>query len=134
MRVDDGRAIPTFIRQALTGEQLTVTGNGQQTRSMCYVSDLVAGVMALAESDHPGPMNVGNPTELSVWQIAKDVIAATGSVSTIQFVDRPADDPHVRRPDISLAHEVLGWSPQVDWADGLVRTVAWFERKRRQAA
>ncbi|HSI93211.1 MAG TPA: NAD-dependent epimerase/dehydratase family protein [Jiangellaceae bacterium] len=126
MRADDGRAIPTFIRQALAGEPLTVTGDGRQTRSVCYVEDLVAGVLDLTASAHPGPLNIGNPTELSVRQIAEDVIAVTGSPSLIEFVDRPVDDPQVRRPDTTLAEQLLGWRPQVAWMAGLARTVSWF--------
>ncbi|MEX5305763.1 NAD-dependent epimerase/dehydratase family protein [Kocuria sp. CPCC 205258] len=126
MRPFDGRAIPTFIRQALAGEPLTVAGDGTQTRSVCYVSDLVRGILALADSGHSGPMNIGNPHELSVLQIAHDVIAATGTSSGVEFVERPVDDPMVRRPDTTLATEVLGWSPEVPWAVGLERTVEWF--------
>ncbi|KAB1650589.1 SDR family oxidoreductase [Pseudoclavibacter endophyticus] len=126
MRPYDGRAIPTFIRQALAGEPLTVAGDGSQTRSVCYVSDLVRGILALAWDGHTGPMNIGNPHELSVLQIAQDVVAATGSDSPIEFIDRPVDDPMVRRPDTSLAGRVLDWSPEVSWAEGLERTVAWF--------
>jgi dTDP-glucose 4,6-dehydratase len=126
MRPFDGRAIPTFIRQALAGEPLTVAGDGAQTRSVCYVSDLVRGILALADSGHSGPMNIGNPHELSVLQIARDVIAATGSASELEFVERPVDDPMVRRPDTTLATEVLGWAPEVPWREGLERTVEWF--------
>jgi len=130
MRPHDGRAIPTFIRQALAGQPVTVAGDGKQTRSVCYVDDLVAGILALARSRHAGPVNIGNPNELTVLQIADDVVAATGSGSALQFVGRPVDDPQVRRPDTTRAAELLGWSPAVDWRDGLDRTVAWF----RQAA
>ncbi|NVC23878.1 NAD-dependent epimerase/dehydratase family protein [Kocuria salina] len=126
MRPFDGRAIPTFIRQALAGEPLTVAGDGAQTRSVCYVSDLVRGILALADSGHSGPMNIGNPHELSVLQIAHDVIAATGTSSGVEFVERPVDDPMVRRPDTTLATEVLGWAPEVPWPVGLERTVEWF--------
>ncbi|MFC8193362.1 UDP-glucuronic acid decarboxylase family protein [Cellulomonas sp. NPDC057328] len=126
MRPHDGRAIPTFIRQALAGEPLTVAGDGSQTRSVCYVDDLVRGILALADSGHPGPMNIGNPTELSVRRIAEDVVAATGSRSTIEYVARPVDDPEVRRPDTTLAQLELGWEPDVAWQQGLERTVEWF--------
>ncbi len=126
MRAADGRAIPTFIRQALAGEPVTVAGDGQQTRSICYVDDLVAGILALAASGHPGPMNIGNPEELTVREIAEDVVRAAGSTSPIEFVPRPQDDPQVRRPDTTLARTVLGWKPEVDWAEGLRRTVEWF--------
>lgn len=134
MRPNDGRAIPTFIRQALAGEPLTVAGDGSQTRSVCYVDDLVTGILALAASEHPGPVNLGNPHERSVLRIAEDVCAATGSRSPIEFVGRPVDDPKVRRPDTTLAREVLGWHPVVPWQDGLARTVAWFEETLRTAA
>lgn len=133
MRAADGRAIPTFIRQALAGEPVTVAGDGEQTRSVCYVDDLVAGILALAASGHPGPVNIGNPTELSVRRIAEDVVAAVGSGVPLEFVGRPVDDPQVRRPDTTLARTLLGWEPRVDWADGLARTVAWF-REREAAA
>lgn len=126
MRPDDGRAIPTFIRQALAGEPVTVAGDGRQTRSVCYVDDLVAGVLALAGSGHPGPVNIGNPQERSVLAIAQDVIAATGSRSQVQLVERPVDDPQVRRPDTTRARELLGWEPRVSWEEGLSRTVEWF--------
>jgi dTDP-glucose 4,6-dehydratase len=126
MRPRDGRAIPTFIRQALAGEPLTVTGDGAQTRSVCFVSDLVRGILGLAWSDESGPVNIGNPHELSVLQIARDVLAATGSEASIEFIDRPVDDPMVRRPDTTLARAVLGWEPEVPWQEGLARTVEWF--------
>ena len=126
MRPNDGRAIPTFVRQALAGEPVTVAGDGSQTRSVCYVSDTVAGILALADSDLAGPVNIGNPDERSVLSIAHDVIAAAGSTSTVQLIERPVDDPEVRRPDTTLARERLGWSPTVDWREGLRHTVAWF--------
>ena len=126
MRPYDGRAIPTFIRQALAGEPLTVAGDGLQTRSICFVSDLVDGILAMADSGHSGPINLGNPTELTVRRIAEDVIRATGSTSEIEYVGRPVDDPQVRRPDTALAERILGWSPRVDWERGLAETVAWF--------
>jgi dTDP-glucose 4,6-dehydratase len=130
MRPQDGRAIPTFIRQALSDEPITVAGDGLQTRSVCYVDDLVAGILAFAATEHPGPVNLGNPDELTVQQIAEDVVAATGSDSPIIHVERPVDDPQVRRPDTTRARELLDWAPAVPWIDGLARTVAWF----RQAA
>jgi dTDP-glucose 4,6-dehydratase len=134
MRPADGRAIPTFIRQALAGEPVTVSGDGSQTRSVCYVSDLVDGILALAESGHPGPVNIGNPTELTVRQIGEDVIETVGSASTIEYVERPVDDPQVRRPDTTLAKEVLGWEPQVSWRDGLADTVDWFRAAAQRSA
>jgi dTDP-glucose 4,6-dehydratase len=134
MRPRDGRAIPTFIRQALAGAPLTVTGDGSQTRSVCFVDDLVAGILAMAASGEPGPVNLGNPCELSVRQIADDVIAATGSSSTVELVERPVDDPQVRRPDTTRARELLGWEPRVSWEEGLERTVAWFADQLQDSA
>ncbi|GGL03698.1 epimerase [Sphaerisporangium melleum] len=129
MRPHDGRAIPTFIRQALTGEPITVAGDGRQTRSVCYVDDTVTGILALADSDFPGPVNIGNPTELSMLELAETIRDLTGSSSPIAFVDRPVDDPGVRRPDTTLAAERLGWRPRVDVTTGLHRTIAWFQRE-----
>jgi dTDP-glucose 4,6-dehydratase len=126
MRPDDGRAIPTFIRQALLGEQITVAGDGSQTRSICYVDDLVEGIVRLLHSDHPGPMNIGNPHELSVLELATWIRDLAGSSSDLAFVERPEDDPLVRRPDITLARAVLGWEPKVPIEQGLRRTVDWF--------
>jgi dTDP-glucose 4,6-dehydratase len=126
MRPDDGRAIPTFICQALAGRPLTVAGDGSQTRSICYVDDLVTGILALMRSDFPGPVNIGNPDEMSVLELAERIIALTGSSSRVQFVDRPVDDPGVRRPDTTVAEHVLGWRPQVSWRDGLATTAEWF--------
>jgi dTDP-glucose 4,6-dehydratase len=126
MRPDDGRAIPTFLRQALAGEPVTVAGDGSQTRSICYVDDLVSGIVALTRSDLPGPVNIGNPDEMSVLDLAQRIIALTGSSSRVAFVDRPVDDPGVRRPDTTLARERLGWAPRVSTAEGLARTAEWF--------
>ncbi|TDD23746.1 SDR family oxidoreductase [Kribbella turkmenica] len=126
MRPEDGRAIPTFIRQALAVSPLTVAGDGTQTRSVCYVSDTVDGVLRLAFGDHAGPVNIGNPDERSVLTIAQDVIAITRTTSSIEFVDRPVDDPAVRRPDTTRARKLLDWEPQVEWHDGLRKTVEWF--------
>jgi dTDP-glucose 4,6-dehydratase len=126
MRPDDGRAIPTFIRQALAGEPLTVAGDGSQTRSICYVDDTVRGVVALALSRHEGPVNIGNPDEVSMLELAERIRDLTGSSSTIDHVDLPVDDPKVRRPDTSLARQLLGWEPQVASDEGLDRTLAWF--------
>jgi dTDP-glucose 4,6-dehydratase len=134
MRPYDGRAIPTFIRQALLGQPLTVAGDGSQTRSVCYVDDLVKGVVAFASSEHAGPVNIGNPDEMSVRRIAEDVVAATGSDSEIKYVDLPVDDPKVRRPDTTRARALLGWQPEVSWADGLASTVAWFRQVELEAS
>lgn len=126
LRPDDGRAIPTFIRQALRGDALTVAGDGKQTRSVCYVDDLVAGIVALLDSDQPGPVNIGNPHELSVLELATWIRDLAGSTSELAFVPRPEDDPTIRQPDIGLARSVLGWEPKVPVEEGLRRTIAWF--------
>ncbi|GAB2950450.1 UDP-glucuronic acid decarboxylase family protein [Nonomuraea fastidiosa] len=126
MRPFDGRAIPTFIRQALTGEPITVTGDGSQTRSICYVDDTVSGILAMAASDFAGPVNIGNPDELTMLELATLIKKLTGSSSEIRFIDRPADDPKVRRPDTTLARERLGWRAQVPAEEGLRRTIEWF--------
>jgi dTDP-glucose 4,6-dehydratase len=130
MRPDDGRAIPTFVRQALAHEPLTVAGDGSQTRSICYVDDLVRGIVACVRSDLPGPVNLGNPDEMSVLDLARRIITITGSTSPITFVDRPVDDPGVRRPDTTLAQNRLGWFPEVSWQEGLSRTAEWFVSAR----
>ena len=126
MRPDDGRAIPTFISQALAGQPLTVAGDGLQTRSVCYVDDLVEGIVRLARSDLAGPVNIGNPQELTVLALAERIRDVVGATSPIEFVPRPQDDPTVRQPDIALARTELGWTPRVSLGDGLSRTVAWF--------
>jgi dTDP-glucose 4,6-dehydratase len=126
MRPDDGRAIPTFIRQALMGEPLTVAGDGSQTRSVSYVDDTIRGILTLAMSEHSGPINLGNPDEMSVLELAQRIRALTGSSSPIEFVDLPVDDPRVRRPDTRVACELLGWEPVVDTDAGLRQTIAWF--------
>ncbi|WP_300013876.1 UDP-glucuronic acid decarboxylase family protein [Pseudonocardia sp.] len=126
MRPDDGRAVPTFIRQALAGEPLTVAGDGSQTRSIQYVDDLVEGCLRLLGSTLAGPVNIGNPHEVSIEHLARLVRDLVGSASPIRHIARPEDDPTVRRPDITLARSSLGWEPTVDLADGLHRTIAWF--------
>lgn len=128
MRPDDGRAVPTFIRQALRDEPITVAGDGSQTRSICYVDDLVEGIVRLLHSGHPGPMNIGNPHELSMLQLAELIRDLAGAKSEIVFVPRPQDDPTVRQPDITLASSELGWEPKISIADGLKQTIAWFRR------
>jgi dTDP-glucose 4,6-dehydratase len=125
MRRRDGRAVPTFIQQALAGEPLTVHGDGSQTRSLCYVDDLVEGLFRLITSDQIGPVNVGNPAEITIGELAKAIAVAAGSSSEVVFVERPVDDPEVRRPDISLARRTLGWEPAVLLEDGLARTISW---------
>jgi dTDP-glucose 4,6-dehydratase len=129
MRMDDGRAVPAFITAALQGRPLTVHGDGSQTRSICYVDDLIDGVMRLADSDHVGPVNLGNPSEVSIIDLAKLVLEVTASTSTIEFGPRPADDPAVRRPDVSLAKRVLGWEPMISLDEGLRRTAEWFAKE-----
>jgi len=123
MRPHDGRAIPTFLRQALQDRPITVFGDGSQTRSFCYVDDLIRGMIALAESGQGGPINVGNPNEFTLLQLAEAVIDVAKSSSEIVFEALPTDDPQVRQPDISLARELLGWEPQVDLREGLRRTI-----------
>ncbi|MBN9748304.1 epimerase [Amycolatopsis sp. A1MSW2902] len=134
MRADDGRMVPSFITKALAGEPLTVEGSGRQTRSLCFVDDTVDGLLALARSDHSGPVNIGNPHELSVREIAERVLAITRSSSRIVHVDAAVDDPRRRCPDISLARRVLGWEPRVGAGEGLRRTVEWFSRRQAAAA
>jgi dTDP-glucose 4,6-dehydratase len=133
MRPDDGRAIPAFIGQALDGRPLTVAGDGSQTRSICYVDDTVRGILALAFSSAAGPVNIGNPDELSMLRLAEWIVELTGSDSTIDFIDLPVDDPKVRRPDTTRAEELLGWRPEVPSEEGLRQTVAWFAAQRETA-
>jgi dTDP-glucose 4,6-dehydratase len=123
MRPHDGRAIPTFLRQALQDRPLTVFGDGSQTRSFCYVEDEIRGLIALAESGYHQPVNIGNPTEFTLLELAQVVIEVTGSKSEIVFEALPVDDPQVRQPDITLAREILGWEPEVDLREGLRRTI-----------
>jgi dTDP-glucose 4,6-dehydratase len=123
MRPHDGRAIPTFLRQALQDRPITVFGDGSQTRSFCYVDDLIRGIIALAESGYHDPVNVGNPNEFTLLELAEEVIRATDSKSEIIYEALPTDDPQVRQPDISLAREVLSWEPRIDLAEGLRRTI-----------
>jgi dTDP-glucose 4,6-dehydratase len=126
MRIDDGRALPTFMSQALNGEPLTVYGDGSQTRSFCYVDDLVDGIYRLLMSDEADPVNVGNPDEITIKEFAEEIIELTGSNSTITYEPLPKDDPQVRQPDITRAKEILGWSPNVGRTDGLRRTLDYF--------
>jgi dTDP-glucose 4,6-dehydratase len=128
MRPGDGRAIPTFIRQALSEEPLTVAGDGSQTRSVCYVDDLVEGIVRLLHSALVGPMNLGNPRELSVLELAELIRDLTSSSSPIGFVPRPQDDPTVRQPDITFARTALSWEPVIDVKEGLLRTIEWFRQ------
>jgi len=126
MRSGDGRAVPNFVMQALHNDSVTVAGDGSQTRSLCYVEDLVDGLVRLLESDEAGPMNLGNPYELSMLELAIRIRDLAGSTAEPTFVPRPQDDPTLRRPDITQAQERLGWSPSVDLDAGLLRTIEWF--------
>ncbi len=130
MRANDGRVVSNFIVQALEGKPLTVYGDGSQTRSFCYVDDQVRGLVALLDSDYVGPVNIGNPYEFTVLELARLVLEMTGSGSEIRFEALPVDDPTQRRPDITLARRVLGWEPQVQVREGLEKTIAWFASQR----
>jgi len=132
MRVKDGRAVPAFIAQALNNEPITVFGDGSQTRSFCYVSDLMEGIMRLAMSSESGPINIGNPSEMTVLELAKKIISITGSKSDIVHKPLPVDDPRVRRPDITLARERLGWLPIVSIDEGLSKTIAYFRELKEK--
>ena len=129
MRLSDGRAVPTFIAQALRGEDLTVFGSGEQTRSFCYISDLVEGVLRLIDAETNEPVNLGNPQEMTINEIARAIISATGSSSRIAYQPLPVDDPKVRQPDITRARTLLGWAPHVQLDAGLARTITYFRRK-----
>lgn len=126
MRLADGRALPAFVSQALNGEDVTVFGDGSQTRSFCYVSDLIEGIYKLLLSDETEPVNIGNPSEITILQFAEEVIKQTGSKSKIIHKELPEDDPKVRQPDISKAKNILGWEPKVDRAEGLRITIDYF--------
>ena len=132
MRVDDGRAVPNFITQALQGRDLTIYGDGRQTRSLCYISDLVDGIIRLMHARTTEPVNLGNPVELSIVQLARRIIEATGSRSAITHRPLPIDDPKVRQPDITRAQELLGWEPRVPLAEGLAATIDYFRAKLRR--
>lgn len=134
MRPEDGRVVSSFITQALNGDALTIYGDGSQTRSFCFVEDLIRGIVAMLDSCETGPINLGNPVERTVSDLAEMVLAITGSDSTIEFHPLPADDPTRRRPDISRAQARLGWQPAVDAADGIERTVAWFRGRPGRVA
>ncbi len=134
MRSDDGRAVPQFITQALRGEPMTVYGDGSQTRSLCYVDDLVDGLIRLLDSDYPEPVNLGNPNELTMQELAEIVRRVCDSASTIEMRPLPVDDPRRRCPDISRAETILGWRPNVSLQTGLERTVAWWRSEANIAA
>ncbi len=132
MRLDDGRVLPNFMGQALRGEPLTVYGDGSQTRSFCYVADLVDGIEKLLFTDFHEPVNLGNPDEVTILEFAREVLALSGSKSSIVYKPLPQDDPKVRRPDIGRARELLSWEPRVSRQEGLRRTLAYFQRKVAQ--
>lgn len=129
MRINDGRAIPAFLSQALRGEEVTVFGDGSQTRSVCYVDDLIDGIYRLLKSDITDPVNIGNPDEIPVLQLAKEIIEITGSKSKIVFRELPEDDPKIRQPDITRAKRDLGWQPKVQRLEGLKKTLVYFRSK-----
>jgi dTDP-glucose 4,6-dehydratase len=129
MRMNDGRAIPAFMSQALNHEDVTVFGDGSQTRSVCYVSDLIDGIYKLMMSEYDMPMNIGNPEEVTMLELAKEIIQLTGSRSKIIFQDLPEDDPKVRQPDITKAKEILHWEPKVNRRVGLEKTLQYFKVK-----
>ncbi len=129
MRLKDGRVVPAFVSQALRGEPLTVFGDGKQTRSFCYCSDLIEGIYRLMMSEDPLPVNIGNPREMTMLEFAREIIAATGSKSKIVFKPLPVDDPKQRKPDITRARKLLQWEPKVELADGLARTIEFFRTK-----
>lgn len=128
MRLDDGRALPAFVSQALNGEDVTVFGDGSQTRSFCFVSDLIDGIYKLLLSNETNPVNIGNPSEITIKQFAEEVIKQTGSKSKIIYKELPEDDPKVRQPDITKARKLLGWEPKVDRAEGLKITIDYFKK------
>ncbi len=129
MRINDGRAVPTFFTAALRNEPLPIHGDGSQTRSLCYVDDLIEGLLRLMVSDHIGPMNIGNPEEVTILELAYAIRDVVGSQSTVEFHPRPEDDPSVRCPDIGLARATLGWQAEVSLVDGLKRTLPWFQER-----
>jgi len=129
MRLDDGRALPTFMSQALKDEDITVFGDGSQTRSFTYVDDLINGIYQLSESDEVEPVNIGNPQEITILEFAREIIELTGSKSKVIFKELPKDDPQVRQPDISKARSVLGWEPKVDRREGLKKTFQYFQNQ-----
>ncbi len=131
MRPDDGRAVSNFLTQAMVGKPITIYGDGSQTRSFGYVDDEVRGILALLDCDYAGPVNIGNPDEHTILELATMVLEVTGSTSTLVFEPLPIDDPRVRCPDISLARKLLGWEPEVPLREGLTRTAEWFASRER---
>jgi dTDP-glucose 4,6-dehydratase len=131
MRADDGRALPTFINQALDEMPITIHGDGSQTRSFCYVDDLVEAILRTADCDCIEPINIGNDVEITIREAAELILEVTGSIKGIVYVDRPINDPDRRRPDLTRARNVLGWSPKVPWRDGFATTIEYFKSIRR---
>ncbi len=129
MRLRDGRVVPSFISQALNNEALTVFGDGSQTRSFCYVSDLIEGIFRLAMSENHGPINIGNPVEMTIKQFAEKILEITGATAGITYRELPIDDPKVRQPDITRARTLLGWEPKVDFDKGIRITIDYFRTK-----
>ena len=128
MRLHDGRVVPAFIGEALTGKPLTIFGDGSQTRSFCYVSDLIDGIFRLAMSDFHEPVNIGNPREMTIKQFAEEIIRITGATSGIEYRPLPEDDPKVRQPDITRAKKILGWEPTVNFDEGIRTTIDYFKQ------
>jgi dTDP-glucose 4,6-dehydratase len=133
MRLDDGRALPSFMVQALKGEDITVYGNGTQTRSFCYVDDLIEGIKKLLDSGEAEPVNLGNPEEITILDFANEIVKLTGSKSRISYHPLPQNDPRVRQPDITKARTILGWEPKVSRREGLRRTLQYFKKKLSEA-
>ena len=131
MKIDDGRVVSNFIVQALKGKPLTVYGEGKQTRSFCYIDDLIRGILALTETDYQQPLNLGNPQEFKIIDLARKIISLTQSSSPIRFFPLPEDDPKKRKPDITKAKKILGWQPEVSLEEGLIRTIAYFKDRLR---
>jgi dTDP-glucose 4,6-dehydratase len=129
MRLHDGRAVPAFMSQALRGEDVTIFGSGTQTRSFCYVSDLIDGILRLMESDLNEPVNIGNPHEMTIEEIARTIVRMTGSSSKLVYRPLPEDDPKVRQPDITKARTLLGWEPKVGLEEGLTKTLEYFRKR-----
>ncbi|HSI84049.1 MAG: UDP-glucuronic acid decarboxylase family protein [Candidatus Methylacidiphilales bacterium] len=127
MRLKDGRVVPAFVGQALRGDAITIFGDGSQTRSFCFCSDLIDGIFRLSQSDYHDPVNIGNPTELTIKEFAERIVRLTGSASTVTYQSLPVDDPKQRRPDITRARNILGWEPKVDLETGLKLTIEWFK-------
>jgi dTDP-glucose 4,6-dehydratase len=127
MRLRDGRVVPAFVGQALTGKPISIFGDGSQTRSFCYCADLIDGIYRLSQSDFHEPVNVGNPHEMTIKQFAEEVIKYTGSTSRLDYKPLPQDDPKVRKPDITRARTLLGWEPKVPFSEGIVKTIEFFK-------